>query len=288
MSSQKIQKLQNETRFLKIQYAARRCFNMAENYNYFAWLACIVSAFSIFLPDTWHTFIINGIPFIFDFVATIFCKMTQRNVYWGAYLRKYFDANVIGINASQFSKSEEQNILEKAESVFSAHPHEGLIQIKNTGHDVPPEVKDWYEFSTPLNAVEAQFECQKQNIWWNKKMSQRKIPIIIFVGISIIVGFGFFMHMLNRSIFTTLLCSGGIILKLFERLYESIKYIQVSLKIDGSKETIEIKPEEKYVEHLQSLIDERRGINVLELNFIHKKVATKLSELYSKSSASHS
>lgn len=271
-------------KFLKIQYAARRCFNAAENYNYFAWLACIVSAFSIFLPDAWHTFIVNGIPFTFDFVAVIFYALTQKNVYWGAYLRKYFDANVIGINPSQFSKSEEQNILEKAETVFSAHPHDGLIQIRNTGHDVPPGVKNWYEFSTPLNAVEAQFECQKQNIWWDKKMSQRKIPIIVFGGISIIACFGFSMHILNRSILTTLLCSSGIILKLFERLYENIKYIQVSLQIDGSKETIEIKPEEKYVEHLQSLIDERRGINVLELNSVHKKVAAKLSALYSKSS----
>lgn len=105
-----------------------------------------------------------------------------------------------------------------------------------------------------------------------------------FVGIFIIAGFGFSMHILNRSILTTLLCSSGIILKLFERLNENIKYIQVSLQIDGSKETIEIKPEEKYVEHLQSLIDERRGINVLELNSIHKKVAAKLSALYSRSS----
>lgn len=284
MSSQEIQAQQNEIKFLKIQYAARRCFNAAENYNYFAWLACIVSAFSIFLPNVWHAFIANGIPFTFDIVAAIFNALTQRNVYWGAYLRKYFDANVIGINPNQFSKSEEQNILEKAETVFSAHPYDGLLQISTTGHDVPPGVKNWYEFPTPLNAVEAQFECQKQNIWWDKKMSQRKIPIIVFGGIFIIACFGFSMHMLNRSILTTLLCSSGIILKLFERLNENIKYIQVSLQIDGSKETIEIKPEEKYVEHLQSLIDERRGINVLELNSIHKKVAAKLSALYSKSS----
>lgn len=284
MSSQEIQKRQNEARFLKIQYAARVCFNAAENYNYFAWLACIASAFSIFFPVTWHIFIINGIPFVLDFVAALFCVLTQNNVYWGARLRKYFDANVIGINPSQFSKSEEQDIFEKAESIFSAHLHDGLIQTRNTGHDVPPGVKDWYEFATPLNAVDAQFECQKQNIWWDKKMSHRKIPIIIFVGICIIVAFGFSMHILNRSIFTTLLCSSGIILKIFERLYENVKYIQVSLQIDGSKETIEIKPEEKYVEHLQSLIDERRKINVLELNSVHKKVAAKLSSLYNKSS----
>ena len=111
-------------------------------------------------------------------------------------------------------------------------------------------------------------------------MSQRKIPVIIFVGICIIIAFGFSMHILDRSIFTTFLCSSGLLLKVLERLYENIKYIQVSLQIDGSKETIEIKPEERYVEHLQSLIDKRREINVLELNSIHKRVAAKLSALY--------
>ena len=280
MSSQEIQKRQNEMMFLKIQYAARVCFNAAEKYNYFAWLACIFSAFSIFLPETWHPFVFNGIPFVFDLVAAIFYILTKKNVRWGACIRRYFDANVIGIDSSQFSHSEERNIIEKAESIFTKHSHDGLVQIGNTGHDVPPGVKDWYEFSTPLNGVDAQFECQKQNVWWNKKMSQRKIPVIIFVGICIIIAFGFSMHILDRSIFTTFLCSSGLLLKVLERLYENIKYIQVSLQIDGSKETIEIKPEERYVEHLQSLIDKRREINVLELNSIHKRVAAKLSALY--------
>lgn len=226
MSSLEIQKRQNEMRFLKIQYAARVCFNAAEKYNHFAWFACIVSAFSIFLPNTWHTFILNGVPFVFDFVAAIFYALTRKNVCLGARLRKYFDANVIGINPGQFSKSEEQSVIEKAESVFSMHPYDGLIQTSNTGHDTPPGVKDWYEFSTPLNAVDAQFECQKQNIWWNKKMSRRKIPITLLAGICVIAAFGFSMHILNRSVLNTFLCSSGIVLKILERLYENIKYIQ--------------------------------------------------------------
>lgn len=78
MGSQEIQNRQNKVRFLKIQYAARICFNAAENYNYFAWLACIASAFSIFLPDTWHIFIVNGIPFVLDFVAVILCGLTKK------------------------------------------------------------------------------------------------------------------------------------------------------------------------------------------------------------------
>ncbi len=282
MNSREIQNRQNEERYLKIQYAARACFNAAENYNFFAWIACVISAFSIFLPSKWHMFIFNGIPFALDFIAAIFCVLTQKNVHWGARLRKYFDANVIGINPDQFSKSEKQSIMEKSESVFSTHAHDGLIQTRNTGHDNPPGVKDWYEFSTPLNGVYAQFECQKQNIWWDEKMSRRKIPRILFAGILIAAIFGLTMHMLNRSIFTTILCSSGLILKTFERLYENVKYIRISLRIEDSKQTIEVRPEKEHIEYLQSLIDERRSINVLESNNIHRKDAAKLSELYSR------
>ena len=106
----------------------------------------------------------------------------------------------------------------------------------------------------------------------------------IFGGLFIFTGFvGIFSSGLIAGI--SMMIFGISLLPIFyEKAKLNIKYIQISLQIDGSKETIEIQPEEKYVEHLQSLIDERRGINVLELNSIHKKVAAKLSALYSKSS----
>lgn len=283
MNSSKIQETQNEICFLKIQYAAHVSYNTAEKYNFLAWCACIISAFSIFLPSALHESILNGIPFLFNFVAVVFYIITCNNVKWGARLRKYFDAKVIGINPNQFSKSEEQNIIEKAEILFSQHHSDGLIQVGNTGRDNPPGVKDWYEFTKPLDGVDAQFECQRQNVWWNKKMTLCRIPISIIIGICISIVFLFVMQAINRSVLNTLLCSGGIILKICERACENIKYMRVSNRIDGSKETIEVKPEREHIEQLQLLIDERRVINVLESNSVHKKIAAKLSALYSKS-----
>ena len=283
MNSSKIQEAQNEICFLKIQYAARVSYNRAEKYNFLAWFACIVSAFSIFLPSALDESILNGIPFLFDFVAVVFYIKTCNNVKWGACLRKYFDAKVIGINPNQFSKSEEQSIIEKAENLFSQHNSDGWIQIGNTGRDNSPGVKDWYEFTKPLDGVDAQFECQRQNVWWNKKMTSRRIPISIIIGVCISIVFLFVIRVTNRSVLNTLLCSGGIILKICERVCENIKYIRISNQIDGSKKTIEVKPEWEHIEQLQLFIDERRAINVLESNSVHKKIAAKLSALYSKS-----
>lgn len=284
MSSVEIQKRQNEIKFLKVQYAARVCFNLAETYNHFAWFACIVSAFSIFMPNTWHEYILNGVPFAFDFAAMIFYVVASRNVGWGACLRKYFDAYVLEINSNQFLKSEEQRLCEKSETIFAKDLKNSVMQIRNTGHDNPPGVRDWYEFSKPLNGVDAQFECQKQNIWWNKKLSQRRIPMTFLAGVCVAIVFVILMHTMNRSVLNTILCSGGIVLKIIERLFENYKYARVSMQIDGSKKTIEVKPEIEYIKQLQLLIDERRGINVLESNFWHKKIAAMLSRLYSKSS----
>lgn len=53
MNSSLITKRQNEDFSLKVQYAARVCFNKAELYNEWSWLACLVSAFSVLIPSTW-------------------------------------------------------------------------------------------------------------------------------------------------------------------------------------------------------------------------------------------
>ena len=50
INSQKIDNLQNEDLFLKIQYASRRYFNAAENINYLSWTLCIISTMMIFVP----------------------------------------------------------------------------------------------------------------------------------------------------------------------------------------------------------------------------------------------
>ena len=52
MNSNDIQSRQNEKKLLKIQYAARVCYNDAEKMNRFAWLFFLLAAFSVFIPDT--------------------------------------------------------------------------------------------------------------------------------------------------------------------------------------------------------------------------------------------
>lgn len=95
INSNDIQERQNSEFALKVQYAARMCFNSAEKYNHLTWIACLVSAFSVFFPSGWPMYIINGIPGVADAMALVFGRITSQKVSQASMLRKYFDSYVL-------------------------------------------------------------------------------------------------------------------------------------------------------------------------------------------------
>lgn len=278
MNSNEIQERQNEEISLKVQHAARVCFNSAEKYNHFAWIACLVSAFSVFLPNSWPMYIINGIPCVADIFAFVFSLITSYQVNWASTLRKYFDSYVLNIQVNQFSETELREIRERTEKIYLRNPINATIQMANTGNDSPPGVRDWYVFSKFYDGINAQFECQRQNTWWNSKMVTVRIITTVFM--LILVGSIFLFLLLNNSILNVFLCSAGILIKICERIIENWRYFRVSRLIDGSQQTIEVHPTAEGIEKLQNLIDKRRSINVLELGWLHNKLANKFSKLY--------
>lgn len=278
INSDEIKKRQNEESSLKVQLAARAYFNSAEKYNYFAWIACLVSAFSVFLPNSWSMYIINGIPFVADIFAFVFSLITSYHVNLASKLRKFFDSYVLDIQLNQFSETEVREIREQTEKIYMKNPTYAATQMANTGNDSPPGVRDWYVFSKFYQGINAQFECQRQNTWWNSKMV--KVRIITTVFIFILVCSVFFFFLLNNSILNILLCSTGILIKICERMIENWKYSRVSYLIDGSQQTIEAHPTTEGIEQLQNLINKRRSINVLELGWLHNRFANKLTKLY--------
>jgi len=278
MSSDEIQKKQNSEHFLKVQYAARCYYNSAEKLNYCVWLFCLVSAFSIFLPTNLPEIVIRGIPFVADLIALIILGLTHRKVKTAASLRKYFDAFVLDICVDQFTENERRDIKEITWKAYSKDSAEAEIQITNTGKDLPPGVNEWYVFLEPCTGISAKFECQRQNAWWNSKMSHMRLAVTMCVAA--LVGIMFLLLVVNGNTLAAILCSAGLIAKILERVTENVKYIKVSIQIDGAMRTIERHPTEEGIETLQKFIDERRAIVVLEPNFFHKKSAKTLSKVY--------
>ena len=280
INSQIISDRQNESLLLKIQYASRRYVNSAEIVNYVSWLLCIVSAVMIFIPDSAPELIEKGIPVLLDVFAFITVYIFNSKLKNAASLRNYFDSYVLMICEDNYTDVRKQELREIALNTYNRHKKEADISIQKTGRDKPPGVKDWYEFKNPVDDLQAQFACQKQNIWWNKKMVKNRmiiLPIILFILISFFVA----MFVLFKSDAPSIIvCAIGIILKVIERIIEHYFYHKISIKIEAIQNHAERELTVETVKELQELINERRKIPVLEINIIHKLKAKQYSSSY--------
>jgi len=280
MDSNEILRRQNEEQSLRIQYAARNSFNTAEKYNGWAWLACLVAAFSLIFPNAWPAYVLNGIPLAADICAAIlsFCACTK--VKWASMLRKYFDAYVLDLQRDQYSETDRREVLEYTEKICRKHPDDLAIQMANTGYDSPPGLRDWYVFSGYYIGTKAQLECQRQNTWWNKKIVEKRL--LLTVILTVLLALVFWLLLMHYNKLTVVFCSAGVIIKIAERIVENGRYLGISKEIDGALKAVETNPSKKGVLLLQELIDQRRSINVLESAWVHKKLANELSEMYDR------
>ncbi len=278
MNSCNIIERQNEPFLLKVQYAARYYYNSAEKQNYFVWLFCLISAFSIFLPDGLPRHLSLVVPFFADIIAWILMILVNKNVQKAADLRRYFDAYSIDIGVDQYSESEKRRLTEIAEKTYSKNSKIAELQMRNTGNDNPPGVHDWYMFSKQYDGLEAKFECQRQNTWWDKALFRIKY-VVTLIALGIIAAI-FIILAVKNDFFKTLLCSAGLLIKLFERVIDNRKYHNLSIKIEGAQQTLEAHLSIEGVKQLQVLIDDRRAINILGINVLHKKWANKLTQKY--------
>lgn len=282
MKQNNIKQKQNNPFFLKCQFTAKHHFNKAEHLNYLVWLCCILSAITTFIPYT-TSYIAIGLPLLLDVVAFILEILFEKSVSTGANLRNFFDANVLDINASQYSNSDVRKIKDIIEKTSLKHPVECNIQITHTGNDSPPGVLDWYEFSNDFSDADVQYECQRQNCWWNEELSKRRLfcLTIAFLSLVFLIFVIYKYFHISEDLLRIIFCS-GVILKIVERIIQHYNCHKVFLKIQGACELVEKSKSPENIQSLQKMIEKRREISVLEVNGIHKKLAAKLSQHYKK------
>jgi hypothetical protein len=283
MSVNVIEKRQNEKRMLRYQYASRSHYNRAETLNTLVWVCFIISWWSIFLPDSYNSNLETlkiTVLFFVNIIAVILNCLMNFNVSVASTLRKYFDAYVLDLNIDQFTAPEVQKLEELSIKAVNHSPGKSKVQMSNTGHDNPPGVRNWYEFSQPLSEQDAIYECQKQNCWWNNRIMVKRL---IFTGIGLLVFISlviFFIIKTNIGILQAIFSSSGLIIKCAERLVVNAKYYRISLRIDGALDVLTNSRSDENIKNLQGEIDERRAMPVLEWNHFHKRHAKENSELY--------
>lgn len=285
MQTNNIYEKQNEPRMLRYQYAARNYYNRAEILNYFVWVFVLISWALIFIPiNERNETSLLCITFFSDFIAAFFFSRVLYTVNTASSLRKYFDAYVFGFDLNRFSETEVRGFEELVIKIINAHQKSSRIQMMNTGRGKPPGVHDWYEIPTHLSEQDAIFECQKQNCWWNKKITIRRIVFSGVLFFSLFCITIVFLKITNAdlSVLKVVLCSTGLILKSGERIAANIKYYLIGLKIDHTLEALEVSKNSNLLLHLQKLIENRRAMPVLEINIVHRILAEKLSILYKR------
>lgn len=279
VNTEKISKRQNEERILKMQFVARDYFNLAERNNYLSWVMCIVVSFFVLLPDKTSPLFSTIIPVVVDFLTFVAAYLVSKYVTKAAKLRNYVDSYILDIGIENYSDSKKIDMFNIVNKYFLKNYDRGMIQIHNNGFDNPPGVKDWYDVSRPLEGAQVQFECQRQNIWWNGEVVKKRIITSTIALIFLVLLFVLFV-LLKFDIFKLIACFAGVIIKIIERLIENYKYFKISSEIDGTAKVIEINPSKEQLDELQRMINQRREYIVLEMNFYHKKVASELSKRY--------
>ena len=280
ITSKTINEKQNEDGLLKIQYAARRNFNTAEILNYISWLLCLLSAFMYFVPDCVPKYITIGIPVLLDIIMVIISWLFTVKVKNASELRNYFDSVVLMIPNKNITNQNIQDIKKKAFNIYEKHQSKIDVFLKNTGRDTPPGVKNWYEFKKDVTGVNAQYECQKQNVWWNKEMIKKRRICFSIIGVILLVSIMVALYCNRFNICGIIACLSGIAIKITERSINHYKYFVISIQIDTIKNHIENHLTKDNINELQELINERRSIPVLECNLIHKIKARFLSKTY--------
>lgn len=277
-----VQNRQNEDLLLKCQYVARYYYNKAELSNLLSWIAVLISTLCIFLPDTDNYFFL-AIPLVTDVFAFCFSCLMNASIDKGAKLRQYFDAYVLNLDYSIYTDFQKSAIKEIIAKVTNTHKEDCQIQIQNTGHDNPPGVRNWYEFNREFSDEDVLYECQVQNCWWDKKMCKLRLYVYIIIFILSIIALVIFKSSVSNKYFVKIIiCSSGIIIRIAERLVANYKYYQLSLKIDGALQATSTSKNINSTLSIQEMLNTRRQMPVLGMNFIHKSFAPKLSKLYNQ------
>ncbi len=269
---EKINKKQNEEEMIQLLYYSRNLYN--RSIEIFI-LKLIVVGINIILSFTQKdTIFLSAIIFMLFTLLEIIERACVKNA---ARARNLFDVSLFEFENVKY----ESKIKEKAYIFCRKHKKDYKIQKENLGTDDPPGLKNWYTQNNGKTKNEIIFKCQIENTKWDKKITNTDLGIfiVILVLVILIVIYKYYNKMLSELI--------SVILVGIELIYEVIKRALLYIKYNKNVSNREILIDEfsdskitkKHLKSLQSLIEERREMDLVPLNFIHRKVSNYMHEI---------
>jgi len=277
---------QNKEKYLRMQYSARVCYNFTEMINELIWLFCILG-FIINNISSLKTILGDVLPFVSaGLTICIFIGgelLGSNAIKLGAAFRKYIDYNLFYLKADNYCGYNESELIDKSLYICDLREKDSTVRMQNSGHDSIKGVRNWYiDIDSIEDKQQLIFECQKQNSWFDRKISkvqQVAFGIILLFIISILL-------IINRNqtistIIISVLPAISLIIKVIKELLMYSKYNNLMSKMEFLINTTSNVTDERIMQ-IQKLIDERRSMNFVSINLIHNLFSIKLHERHAK------
>lgn len=278
---------QNGDQFIELLFLQRRSYNEAGNWNRSLWVIAILSAFIgsnsvLNLSDSMRV-IFTSILILLAWVAH---NQLKKKIMIGAYTKELFDRSLYGqtIKCRNWEIKPDE-IRETAYNLRLKHSKDFNVALVNSGEDIPRGLKDWYTRSTKENHNETIFECQRENIWWDKKIATNYKIVVWLLGLVVIVGF--LLANYNKSLLDvglSIFANVALVLKLIDDCLIQKKFSNHHIKIEELIENINEKSKlsKNDLEKMQERILIRRNMRYLPFDFLHKINRFKLHKLWKR------
>lgn len=269
---EEINKKQNEEEMIQLLYYSRNLYNRSTQIFIFKIIVLIINIVLLFEQEN-NIFL----SVLFHVLFILLESVEQICVKNAARARNLFDIILFEFESVKY----ESKLKEKAYIFCRKHKEDYKIQKENVGTDDPPGLKNWYTQNNGKTKNEIIFKCQIENTKWDKKITNTDLVIFIVTLILVIfiVGCKYYNRTLSELILALLVG--------FELIYEIIKRVSLYIKYNKNLSNRELLIDEfsnsriskKHLKSLQALIEERREMDLVPLNFIHRKVSNYMHEI---------
>lgn len=263
-------KKQNEKDMLDILYSQRFYYNRVnclENLSVVLTLfICIFDFFEI--KNSIIKIIVNG--FMVGVNALLLCFI-KKDIVKGANLKKYFDYNLFGF--SGITKDFEKECKGFIYDVLSKKRKDYNHQVNNNGKSKPPGLKDWYFDEGKSGEVEVIKSMQKQNLYWDKKISKIYLS---FIGVTLILLLCLYVTICILLKFKIIELLAGFIpfISVIIFFIDKIKaYFFIDKNVEVAKCLLNKAKNIDDLVEIQEIVDNRRMANFCPPNIIHSIIS---------------
>lgn len=261
----------------KIQYGARCLYNRSEIQQLASTIFVIIPFVNICFPinSSERTLLCTQILLCISFIMH---ECATKNMNNAGKMRNYFDLYVFGHKTNRRTEAE---VKELADKEFKRNEPKANKIIQNTGSDKPRGVYNWYEsldITKSNKALEIQFECQKENTWWNKKVVNLSIFLYLAIFSIVFVIMIYLSSIVSPVLIFVCLITWG--LSSYNNIRNLSIWVKKRIEINILENNAESDTSEENVFKLQEAIEEFRTIPVAEFNIIHALCAKTLSQQY--------